>query len=132
MPPCAAMLCARRGLSWKQKHLTLYPSSASVAAAEPAAEHDDVERPFVGRVDQLHLEAVFVPFLSERTAGDFCVEFHGSRLQNTKHQKPNTRQIPGSKLQTPKKSQGPDSHDDCQAVEMELGVRRCFGLGALS
>src|SRR5512147_1846751 len=37
MPPCAAMLCARRGLSWKQKALTLYPSSPSVAAAEPPA-----------------------------------------------------------------------------------------------
>src|SRR5690606_19534229 len=37
MPPCAAMLCARRGLSWKQKLRTLYPSSASVAAAAPPA-----------------------------------------------------------------------------------------------
>src|SRR5688572_10325887 len=31
------MLCARRGESWKQKHFTLYPSSASVAAADPPA-----------------------------------------------------------------------------------------------
>src|ERR1700756_522723 len=37
MPPCAAMLCARRGESWKQKHLTLYPSSPSVAAADAPA-----------------------------------------------------------------------------------------------
>src|SRR4051794_30279516 len=27
------MLCARRGESWKQKHRTLYPSSARLAAA---------------------------------------------------------------------------------------------------
>src|SRR5689334_15176428 len=37
MPPCAAMECARRGESWKQKHLTLYPSSLIVAAAAPPA-----------------------------------------------------------------------------------------------
>src|SRR5215218_7352652 len=37
MPPCAATLCARRGLSWYQKDLTLYPASPSVAAAEPPA-----------------------------------------------------------------------------------------------
>src|SRR6478672_4300610 len=37
MPPCAAILCARRGESWKQKHLTLYPSSPKVAAAEAPA-----------------------------------------------------------------------------------------------
>src|ERR687890_1045060 len=37
MPPCAATLCARRGLSWNQKFLTLYPASPSVAAAEPPA-----------------------------------------------------------------------------------------------
>src|SRR3954451_21780341 len=37
MPPCAATLCARRGLSWSQKDLTLYPASPSVAAAEPPA-----------------------------------------------------------------------------------------------
>src|SRR3954453_2847369 len=37
MPPCAATLCALRGLSWYQKDLTLYPISPSVAAAEPPA-----------------------------------------------------------------------------------------------
>src|SRR5580704_14247446 len=37
MPPCAAILCARRGESWKQKHFTLYPSSPRVAAAEAPA-----------------------------------------------------------------------------------------------
>src|SRR3954468_15612913 len=37
MPPCAATLCARRGLSWYQKDLTLYPASPRVAAAEPPA-----------------------------------------------------------------------------------------------
>src|ERR1700679_2810390 len=40
MPPCAAMECARRGESWKQKHLTLYPSSPSDAAAAPPARPD--------------------------------------------------------------------------------------------
>src|SRR6185312_7730892 len=37
MPPCAAIECARRGLSWKTKFFTAYPSSASVAAAEEPA-----------------------------------------------------------------------------------------------
>src|SRR5580704_13929016 len=37
MPPWAAILCARRGESWKQKHLTPYPSSPKVAAAEAPA-----------------------------------------------------------------------------------------------
>src|SRR5215207_9881528 len=37
MPPCAATLCARRGLSWYQNDLTLEPASPSVAAAEPPA-----------------------------------------------------------------------------------------------
>src|SRR3954454_13111225 len=37
MPPCAATLCARRGLCWYQNDLTLSPTSPSVAAAEPPA-----------------------------------------------------------------------------------------------
>src|SRR5260370_27623570 len=37
MPRWAAILCARRGESWKQKHLTPYPSSPKVAAAEAPA-----------------------------------------------------------------------------------------------
>ena len=37
MPPCAAIECALLGESWKQKDLTLYPSSASVAEAEAPA-----------------------------------------------------------------------------------------------
>src|SRR5437016_10422651 len=37
MPPCAAIECARRGESWKQKHETAYPSSASDAAADAPA-----------------------------------------------------------------------------------------------
>src|ERR671920_1920363 len=37
MPPCAAMLCARRGLSWMQKLSTLYPSSPSADAADAPA-----------------------------------------------------------------------------------------------
>src|SRR5471030_830150 len=38
MPPCAAIECARRGLSWKQKAFTLYPNSASEAAADAPAK----------------------------------------------------------------------------------------------
>ena len=38
MPPWAAIECALLGESWKQKALTLYPSSARVAAAEPPAK----------------------------------------------------------------------------------------------
>src|SRR6266567_2145907 len=37
MPPCAAMLCARLGLSWMQKLLTWYPSSPSDEAADAPA-----------------------------------------------------------------------------------------------
>src|ERR1017187_8062001 len=37
MPPCAAILWARRGGSWKQKRWPLYPSSARLAAALPPA-----------------------------------------------------------------------------------------------
>src|ERR1700680_2917803 len=33
MPPWAAIECARRGVSWKQKHSTWEPSSAGLAAA---------------------------------------------------------------------------------------------------
>src|SRR5690349_4169224 len=44
MPPCAAIECARRGESWKLKHLTLYPSSPSVAAADPPARPEPTTR----------------------------------------------------------------------------------------
>src|SRR5215472_745411 len=37
MPPWAAMECARRGESWKQKQSTLYPNSPRLAAADPPA-----------------------------------------------------------------------------------------------
>ena len=37
IPPCAAIECARRGLSWIQKLSTLNPISASEAAAEAPA-----------------------------------------------------------------------------------------------
>src|SRR3954471_21138492 len=37
MPPCAAIECARRGLSWKTKHFTLYPRSASDEAQDEPA-----------------------------------------------------------------------------------------------
>src|ERR1700726_4511580 len=37
MPPCAAIECARRGLSWKQKQCTLWPCCPSDAPAEAPA-----------------------------------------------------------------------------------------------
>ena len=37
MPPWAAILCARRGLSWKQKDSTWYPMAAIEDAAEEPA-----------------------------------------------------------------------------------------------
>src|SRR6266699_6443921 len=44
MPPCAAIECARRGESWKQKQETWYPSSASDAAAEAPASPEPTTR----------------------------------------------------------------------------------------
>jgi hypothetical protein len=38
------MLCARRGESWKQKQLTLYPSSLIVAAADAPASPEPTTR----------------------------------------------------------------------------------------
>src|SRR6185437_4377538 len=61
MPPCAAMLCARRGESWKQKHLTLYPSSLSDAAADPPASPDPTTITVYFR-----LFAGFTSFISNR------------------------------------------------------------------
>src|SRR5258708_1463814 len=40
MPPWAAIECARRGVSWKQKHLTRNPSSPRLAAAAAPAKPD--------------------------------------------------------------------------------------------
>src|SRR3712207_4146560 len=37
MPPWAGKVCGRRGLSWYQNDVTLYPCSPRVAAAEPPA-----------------------------------------------------------------------------------------------
>src|SRR5947207_511476 len=61
MPPCAAMECARRGESWKQKHLTLYPSSPSVAAADPPASPDPTTM-----ISYFRLFAGFTSFISKR------------------------------------------------------------------
>ena len=47
-------------------------------ARQAAADDDDVEFPFVRRVDQLHIELVLVPLLRERAGGNFGVEFHFS------------------------------------------------------
>src|ERR1700682_1973202 len=61
MPPCAAMLCARRGLPWKQKHLTLYPNSPSDAAADAPASPDPTTMMLYFR-----LLAGFTRFISKR------------------------------------------------------------------
>src|SRR5438128_1901573 len=66
MPPCAAMLCARRGLSWKQKHRTWYPSSASVAAAAAPASPLPTTR-----TSNLRLFAGATSFISKRCLSHF-------------------------------------------------------------
>ncbi len=43
-------------------------------SGEPGADHDDLELPLVGRVDQLDVELVLVPFLGERAIGNVAVE----------------------------------------------------------
>ena len=45
-------------------------------AAQPRADDDDRVLALVGRVDQLHLELVPVPFLREQTGRNSCVELH--------------------------------------------------------
>ena len=42
-------------------------------AGQPRPHHEDRELPLVGRVDQLHLEAVAVPFLLDRPPGSFAL-----------------------------------------------------------
>src|SRR5687768_12307197 len=66
MPPCAATLCARRGLSWKQKQWTSYPSSASVAAAEAPASPEPTTRTLYRR-----LFAGLTSFISSRQRSHF-------------------------------------------------------------
>src|SRR5689334_8019102 len=66
MPPCAAMLCARRGESWKQKQRTLYPSSLSVAAADAPASPEPTTMTVYFR-----LFAGFTSFISKRCFSHF-------------------------------------------------------------
>jgi hypothetical protein len=47
------------------------------AAGQPGADDDDPELALVGRVDQLHLEAVAVPLLLHRPAGHLALQVHG-------------------------------------------------------
>jgi hypothetical protein len=61
MPPCAAMECALRGESWKQKHFTLYPNSAKVAAADEPANPDPTTM-----ISKLRLFAGFTKETEER------------------------------------------------------------------
>ena len=42
IPPWAAILCALRAESWKQKTLTLYPNSEREAAAEAPAKPEPI------------------------------------------------------------------------------------------
>jgi hypothetical protein len=44
--------------------------AAADAAGEAGADDDDRELALVGGVDQLHLEAVAVPLLFDRSVGD--------------------------------------------------------------
>src|SRR5271169_4094094 len=67
MPPCAAMEWARRGESWKQKDLTLYPNSPSVAAAEaPASPVPTIMTLY------FRLLAGFTSFISNLARSHFC------------------------------------------------------------
>src|SRR6185503_13142752 len=68
MPPWAAMLCARRGLSWKQKHWTWYPSSARVAAAEAPASPEPTTS-----TSNRRLLAGLTSFISKRCLSHFWV-----------------------------------------------------------
>ena len=81
MPPCAAIECARRGESWKQKQLTLVAELGQrrrrARARQPGADDDHVVFPLVRRVHQLHLEAVLVPLLRERAGRNARVQFDG-------------------------------------------------------
>src|SRR6202012_2564020 len=46
-------------------------------AGQASADDEDAVFALVGRVDQLHVEAALVPFLGQRTGGNFGVEGHG-------------------------------------------------------
>src|SRR5471032_2386925 len=66
MPPCAAIECARRGESWKQKQLTRYPSSESDADALAPASPDPTTITLYFR-----LFAGFTSFISKRCLSHF-------------------------------------------------------------
>src|ERR1019366_5155978 len=66
MPPCAAIECARRGESWKQKQLTRYPSSESDADALAPARPDPTTITWYFR-----LFAGFTSFISKRCLSHF-------------------------------------------------------------
>src|SRR5471032_659677 len=66
MPPCAAIECARRGESWKQKQLTRYPSSESDADALAPARPDPTTITWYFR-----LLAGFTSFISKRCLSHF-------------------------------------------------------------
>ena len=46
-------------------------------SSSQAGTHDnDVEFPLIGRVHQLHLQPIALPFLLQRAGGNFGVKFH--------------------------------------------------------
>src|SRR3954468_20223258 len=66
------MLCARRGLSWKQKHFTLYPSSPRLAAVDAPAS------PLPTTItSNLRLFAGFTSFRLKRCLSHFCASGPG-------------------------------------------------------
>ncbi len=67
-------------------------------ARESGADDEDVKPALVRRVDELHLETVFVPLLRERARRNVRVQFHVS--SGTKHQIPSSNHQRSSKPQT--------------------------------
>src|SRR2546427_3532288 len=61
MPPWAAIECARRAESWKQKQETLYPSSASDAAADAPASPEPTDRKST-RLNSSHSQISYAVF----------------------------------------------------------------------
>src|ERR1044071_6101644 len=88
MPPCAAMLCARR-------------RPRPRAPRQSRSNDDDFELSFVRRVDEFQIELVTVPFLGERTGGNVGVQ-RGQAIPSGKLQIPNPKSQISSKFQVSK------------------------------
>ena len=70
---------ARRVLVAEAFHVVAQLGKAGRGGAtrEAGADHDDVEFPLVGRIDELRVHLVAHPFPLKRAGGDFTVECHG-------------------------------------------------------